>query len=195
MAQLDYLDTRRRSMEDAFFMERDLKLIERLKEMKKMEETRQNLSKVSGITNEAVLQKLVDLKIKPETVASIALVPLVEVAWADGEVDEKERAAVLKATRSTVFAGSGVDSSLIEQWLTQRPPPELLTTWIDYVQELCKLLTPEERKALSKDVMEHAAAVAGAAGSFLGLTSGISSEERSMLDKLRKAFDSSSKVK
>lgn len=185
----DSLGSRQRQLEDAFFIERDRELIARLREMRRMEETKQNLAKVSGISNEAVLQKLVALNIRAETVASLAVIPLVEVAWADGQVDEKERAAILKAVDGSFAKESDIDHSLLAQWLTHRPPPELMTAWTDYVKALCRQLSESERAALKKDIIDHATIVAKAAGSFLGLTSGISREEHSMLQKLEAAFD------
>ena len=50
-----------RDLESAFFLKEDQKLIAKLREMRKLEETKQNLSEVSGIKNDRILQKLVDL--------------------------------------------------------------------------------------------------------------------------------------
>jgi uncharacterized tellurite resistance protein B-like protein len=185
----DSLGSRQRQLEEAFFIERDKELIARLREMRQMEETRQNLAKVSGISNEAVLNKLVSLNIRAETVASLAVIPLVEVAWADGQVDAKERAAILKAVEGSFAKESDIDHALLAQWLTHRPPAELMTAWTDYVKALCRQLTASERAALKKDIIDHATIVAKAAGSFLGLTSGVSKEEQAMLGKLGQAFD------
>lgn len=185
----DFLDANRRRMEDAFFMERDRKLIEQFKEIKRLEETKQNLARVSGIANDAVLQKLVSLNIRAETVASMALIPLVAVAWADGRVEEKEKDAILKAVDKSFAKEGSIDHALLSQWLSHRPPPELLAAWTEYVKELGGQLTAQERAALRKEVLDHAALVARAAGSFLGITSGISREEQTMLAKLEQAFD------
>jgi uncharacterized membrane protein YebE (DUF533 family) len=97
-----------RQLEDAFFLKEDKKLIEKYKQLKKMEETKQRLAEVSGIKDEAILKKLVELKIQAETVASLALVPLVEVAWADGDVDESEKEAILMAVEKSGVAKGGV---------------------------------------------------------------------------------------
>jgi tellurite resistance protein len=185
--EMDSLDSRRRNLEDAFFLERDRKLIEKLKDMKKLEETKHNPAKASGITNDTILSKLLELNIRAETAASLAIVPLVAVAWADGEVDEDEKKAVLKAIETSHARKRGVDTTLIERWLDHRPPPELLSAWTDYIHGLCKILTENERKTLKKDLMEHAVAVAEASGGFLGMSK-ISAEERAMLRQLEMAF-------
>ena len=95
----DALGARGRALENAFFLQEDMKLIERQRELGKLRETRRNLARVSGIRDEKVLDHLMALKIRPETLASLVLVPLVEVAWADGRLDEKEKKALLHAAR------------------------------------------------------------------------------------------------
>jgi len=66
---------------------------------KEMAETRESLAAVTGIRDAQVLQKLLKLDIRAEPAVSFALVPLVAVAWADGQIDAKERRAVLAGWR------------------------------------------------------------------------------------------------
>jgi len=188
MAESSFLARRGRSLKDSFYVQQDRALIERLREMQEMEENIKNLAEVSGIKDEAVLKKLVALNIHAETVASLAMAPLVEVAWADGEIDKQERDALLKATASGQMF-SRIDRSLLEQWLTHKPKPELLAAWEQYTRELCKILSEPERRALQQQIMSRAEAVAEAAGGFLGLTSKISADERVVLERMARAFD------
>ena len=183
------LENNGRMLEDRFFLEQDRILVEKLRELRKVEETRQALSAVSGITNEAVLQKLIDLKVHAETVASLAVVPLVEIAWADGKIDEKERAAIMEASAQGGLAKGSPDSQILERWLSHRPGPELLEAWTHYVKGLCEALGPEEQEALRRGLLDRARRVAEAAGGFLGLTSGISKAEQRVLDQLEQAFN------
>ena len=148
-----------------------------------------NLAEVSGIKDEAVLKKLVALNIHAETVASLAMVPLVEVAWADGKIDKEERDALLKVSAGGDMFGR-IDRSLLEQWLTHKPKPELLVAWEHYTAELCKVLSEPERLALRQQIMSRAEAVAKSAGGFLGLTSKISAEEHAVLERMNRAFGS-----
>ena len=112
----------RRTLEDAFFRKRDAILAEQFHKLEKMKETKQALQKVSGITDEKVLDKLVALNVRPETLASLAMVPLVEIAWADGSIADEEREAILKAAAQNGFAKGSIDYALIEGWLARRPP-------------------------------------------------------------------------
>ena len=87
------LGDRGRALEDEFFRKEDQRLIERLRELRDKSVSREALALASGIKNEAILDKLLELGIRPETVAALALVPLAEVAWADGSLDDARAAA------------------------------------------------------------------------------------------------------
>jgi hypothetical protein len=179
-----------KTLEDLFFLERDKKLIADLHRIEKMKETKKILAKVSGITNEDVLQKLVDLNVRPEILASLALVPLIEVAWADGKVDDEEKAAVLEAAAESFISKDSPDFDLLRQWMEHKPGPKLLEAWKHYVKGLCGELTQHQKNALKKDLIGHARQVAEATGGILGLGNKISKPEQKMLDKLESAFDS-----
>ena len=53
--------------------------------------------KTSGLTDPDLLNLLLELGIDSETLAALTLVPLVEMAWADGSISAHERVAVLEA--------------------------------------------------------------------------------------------------
>lgn len=177
-----------RQLEDQFFAQKDAVLIEQLHKLEKMGRTQKALAEVSGITDEQVLKHLVDLGINPDLLATLALVPLVEVAWADGEVQEAERKAILEGAANAGMVRGSVDYVLLEQWLKQRPPEALLDAWIHYVRALRKALTPEESWKIKQQFMNRARTVAEAAGGLLGMFA-ISKDEQSMLDRMTKAFE------
>lgn len=178
-----------KTLEDQFFYKQDQILMEEFHRMQEMKETKETLAKVSGITNDEILRKFVKLDIRPEIVASLAVVPLIEVAWADGKVDEKEKAAVLEAAAASLFAKNSIDFKLLAQWLEHRPPKSLLDAWTHYIEGLCKELTATEKAELKKELIGHARQVAEAAGGFMGLGSKISEAERRMLGYLESVFD------
>lgn len=184
----DILQKRRANLEEAFYLEEDRKLIEKYRELQKMEDNKKNLAHVSGIKNEAVLKKLVELNVHAETLASLAIVPLIEVAWADGDVDKSEKEAVLKAAGKIGFKKGEVDYSLLEQWLTHKPKADLLIAWENFVKGLCEALPKVERDALRDELLAHSREVAKSSGGFLGLTSKISDEEEKVLKRLSAAF-------
>lgn len=184
------LETRRRSLEEEFFHRENQRLVENLRKMHRIEKSKEALAHASGITNDAILEKLLELGIQAETVAALALVPLVEVVWADGHLDEKERQAILAAADAGGLAREDLDYELLQSWLIRRPEPRLREAWRQYIEGLCEQLSEEERNALKADLLDRARAVAEASGGFLGLGSKVSQAEAGMLEELEKAFHS-----
>lgn len=182
------LHDRRKALEDEFFRKENDRLAAELRLKRLTAEAKAEIGGATGIRDEAVLDRLVEFGIGAETLTALTLVPLVEIAWADGEIDAKERAAILDGAREQGIADGSPSLALLQEWLAHRPPPRLLAAWRDYVGVLCDEMEPEERKALKRDVLARARAVAEAAGGFLGLGSKISREEEQVYRVLETAF-------
>ena len=183
------LGDRGKSLEDAFFRKENERAIERLREMQQRTTSREALAKVIGITNEEIIDRLVALGIRPEIVTALAIVPLVEVAWADGTLDAKERQAVLDRAEKSGIAPGTTDHDLLRSWLDKKPEPRLLTAWTEMVRGLSERMPPQELASLKAGLMERAKAVARASGGFLGMGA-ISTAEQDAIDRLETAFRS-----
>lgn len=175
-------------VENIFFAQEDQKLIEALKKMKEMEETKESLKKVSGIKNEKVLTKLIELNVRPETLAAISAIPLIEVAWADGKVDDKEKEIIINEVKKCFSEDEGIELSLIKEWLMNKPPRKMLEVWQNYIEGLCENFNKEELDNLKNAIMKNTKAVAEASGGFFGLGRKISKEEERMLKILIDSF-------
>jgi len=183
-----FLIERGRVLEEEFFYKENQRLLEQLRQMKRMEESKEALAEASGMTDDAILQSLLDLHIDVQTLAALALVPLIEVAWADGYLDEKEKQAVLKAAHASGFEKGQVAYEVLENWLTQQPKPKLLETWVEYIRELLGQLSEEEQKSLKASLLGRARSVAEASGGYLGLGFKVSKTEAAVLKTLEEAF-------
>jgi hypothetical protein len=115
-------------------------------------------------------------------------VPLVLVAWADGTIDDKERAAVLKAAAEGHVAEGSAGHELLAGWLKQKPPAALFETWSAYTKAIAGPLDAAHRAGLRDELLGRAKRVAESAGAFLGLGSAVSSTEAAVLQKLEAAF-------
>ncbi|HUI93949.1 MAG TPA: hypothetical protein VLX68_17025 [Chitinivibrionales bacterium] len=172
---------------DKAIREAEKERLGKIRGLRMLKETKEELSKVSGIKNEAILQRLVELKVRPEVLVPIKALPLVEVAWADGNVDALEKKAVLKAADRMGFSEGSAGYLLIMQWLEHRPTPDHFEAWTHYVKGLCEQMSKEQKKAFKEEFVGSARAVAQASGGFLGINK-ISEEEHAMLRKLEAAF-------
>ena len=173
------------SLEDTFFAQEDQLLIERLRYLRTLEETRENLSRLSGITDPRVLDRLVVLGVRPQTVCSLAVYPLIAVAWADGSVSPAERTAILERIGQAPF--TGLDPVVVGRWLDRKPDSRLLEAWSHYVKSLTEDLDPTTRTALKDELLGHAKVVAEASGGLLGWRS-VSPQEQAVLDRLAEAW-------
>jgi hypothetical protein len=147
------------------------------------------LSDACGIKNPAVLEGLVNANISAETITALTLVPLIAVAWADGKIAPKERAAIFSATESAGIEPGSVCRQLLEAWLTDPPGPELVEAWKAYVRALSVSKSAAAIETLRDDVLGHAREIATAAGGILGVGS-FSKSEKAVIDDLASAFPS-----
>ncbi|GGG29281.1 hypothetical protein GCM10010964_16440 [Caldovatus sediminis] len=185
----EFLGDRKRALEEAFFAKENERLRQRLRQADETKARKQALAAASGISDEAVLERLVALDLGSDTLAALSLVPLVMVAWADGSIEEKEREAVLAAAAETAGTGGReVDCELLDRWLKQPPPRELVAAWTDYARAVSASLDDAARQALKAEVVGRARRVAEAAGGFLGLGRRVSAAERAVLERLEQVF-------
>ena len=181
----EFLGERRRVLEDSFFAQRDRELMENLKRQVKKEA----LVDACGIKNPAILDRLVNANISPETIAALTLVPLIAVAWADGEIAPEERRAICAATESAGIEPGSICCQLLNAWLEEAPGPELVEAWKAYIGALAASSSAGALDALRHDVLDHARQIAAAAGGILGIGS-ISTSEKAVIADLKSAFPS-----
>ncbi len=176
------------TLENSFYGLDRLAILEKIERRRTTAGQREELSQASGITDGRLLDLLVDLRITSESLAALALAPLVMVAWADGRVDAKERAAVIEAARAAGVRRGDLSDRLLEQRLADRPDPALVNAWTAYVRLLGRTLPPEDFAHLKTQMLDRARSVAEASRGRLGLGPRISKAEREMMVDLEAAF-------
>ena len=177
-----------KALVDAFFFEQDQRLLKAFHERMEKMDRRAQLAQVSGIQDEAALDRLVELDITPEELAAVEVVPLVHVAWADRQVQAAEREAIIAAAQAAGIQPKDGRYPLLEHWLKRRPGREMIEAWKHYIKGLCQQLNEQQVEELKHDLLRLAQEVAQKAGGFLGLGSKVSVAERTVLNKLEKAF-------
>lgn len=183
----EFLGDRKRLLEEEFFRKHEREILQRLTAERTRQTAREALAAASGLRDEATLDRLLSLGIEPDTLLALRLVPLVEVAWADGRLDPRERQAILSALDQAGIARDSAPHALVQSWLDAPPAPTMLEAWATYTAALCAQLAEAERAGLRAAVMGQARAVAEAAGGLLGLGR-VSPAEQEMLRRLERAF-------
>jgi len=183
------LTERQKALEEEFFRQRERALIEKMREQEQRRQLRETLAEASGIHDPATLDRLIEAGVQPRTLAPLALVPLVEVAWADGSIAAREKEAIVRAAEAAGLHKGSAGYALLEGWLEEKPDPKLRQLWAEYVRGLSQSLDPQARQRLREEVMGRARAVAEAAGGFLGLGPKVSAAEEAVLRELAQAFE------
>jgi len=183
----DFLDERRAALEDEFFHRENEKKLAKLKEQLTASETKEELRKASGMTDEAVLDRLVALGLRGPTVAALSLVPLVAVAWADGELQDKEREQILHAAEAKGMGAGTAGHELLTSWLQKKPDDSLVDAWEGYMKALLAQLNDEQVRILKNQIIGFAKVIAESAGGFLGFGKVAGSEEK-VLARVEAAF-------
>ena len=177
-----------RALEDSFFAKENERILQELRVAKAREKMKMEFREYLNIDNEEIVEALVELEVEPETLIAFSLVPLVEVAWADGEIQPKERDAIIKAAIERGVEEGSPTCNLLRNWLQTKPDPKLLEVWKGYIDALKGSLGERSRAHLKVGTMGRAKAIAEAAGGFLGVAS-ISAAEKQMLEELEWSFD------
>jgi hypothetical protein len=179
----DAFADRGRALEEEYFRKRERELIEKLRSRAVAEAELHRLGEQAGVTDEEILADLRDLGYTPETVMLLHLVPLVQMAWAEGGVSDRERELIVEAARARgVEPGSAADRQLAE-WFTSRPSNRLFERTLRAIRALLEARPEEEREASRRELLSYCTAVASASGGLLGFGA-VSAEERAVLARV-----------
>ncbi len=123
------------------------------------------------------------LGIGADSVALVGLLPLVQVAWADGAVQPAERAQIYERARELPDLDAHA-LRVLESWLTFKPGAAFFARGHDVLRELAV-----RGRADRLDVVEACAAVASASGGLFGVIGAVSGEERSAIADIARALE------
>jgi hypothetical protein len=181
VAEKDIFAERGRSLEEEYFRKKDKELIDKMRRAAEAEQARSDMGRRTGISDPELLQQLDALGFSPDTVVLLPLVPVVQMAWAEGGVTAAERNLIVKLARSRGIAdGSAADRTLVA-WLDDRPGEHVFAHAARLIRAM--LDAPEQRELTADDLVKQAESIAAASGGILGINR-ISAEERQLLDTL-----------
>jgi hypothetical protein len=182
------LEERGRALEDQFYEKENQEKLAAMKHKLDMQSSKDELRKASGMSDDAVLDQLVALGLRANTIAALSLVPLIQVAWADGTIQDNERTAILAGAHGKGLEESTDGYELLQTWLKKQPGDELFTAWEAYIKALAAQLNDEQNRLLKTQIVGFAKMVASAAGGILGFGK-VSSAEEAVLHRIEAAFN------
>ena len=184
------LSDREKALEESYFRQHDAKLLEKLRQRAGLDDIATALAEKLHVENPALLARARKVGDTADTAAAFLLAPLVQIAWAEGSVGKRERAAVLRlALERGVPDGTPAHAQLV-RWLEERPDDALFDTALECLEAALAVLPPKERDERLEQIADACREVAEASGTevarLIGLGNGVSSSEASILDTISK---------
>ncbi len=171
----------RKSQEEEYFRKMELELIEKMGRQAELEAEHRHLAEAVGVTDDEILKGLKELGYTYQTVRLLHLVPLVQIAWIDGHVANREREQILQASHQLGVSEGSVAHHQLMTWLGHRPSEEFFQRTLSLIGRLLETLPPNERKVRTRELMFRCTKIASASGSIWGVGSKICQAERKLL--------------
>lgn len=169
-----------RNLEDDYFRQLDAERVAQRRLDAERALAASRLAQALGRPNSEWMSRLLSLGLTEENAAAFHLLPLVEVAWADGSVAPEERSRLLDGAKRLGLVPGAAAQNLLESWLERRPEPDWSRAWHALAAEYRRHgIAPDERWRL----LQEAEAVANAAGGMLGFGA-VSQLERLVIDRI-----------
>jgi hypothetical protein len=188
VADKDIFKERKKGLEEEYIAKHEAKLLEKLRERARLDKIAEALAVHLQVSDPALLKRITDLGVTLETAPAFLLAPLVQIAWAEGSVTDRERDTVLRVAVERGMEETSAAYAQLQQWLRQRPSDELFDANIEAIKAGLAVLDPHERAdrltRIGEDCRRVAEASGGGLGRVLGLASGASPEEESLLDAI-----------
>lgn len=177
------------TLENLFFAKKDAKLLSIRRAEQTLEQRKADLHEITSLSAETI-NELIENGIDQHTLKVASLIPLLAVAWADHNLDQKEVKSILRAAQVEGIKDDSDEYGLLEHWLNKEPEPSLFQAWKHLIAESVQNLSADEVQSLKTQVLELTQKVAEADGGFLGFAS-VSAEEKGILQEIEAAFSAS----
>jgi tellurite resistance protein len=172
-----------RAREEEHFRKKDRELIEKLRRADADAKRRLALEQETGLHDPAMLQELNLLGFTPDTIALLPLVPLLQVAWAEGGVSSAERSLIVNLARSRgIVAGSAADHQL-QDWLEHRPSADTFHKATRLIAAMVEAPAGGVVHVTANELIDYCDKIAHASGGIFGIGS-VSAEERAALEEI-----------
>jgi len=174
-------------LEEEYHRRKDFELLEKLKAVFQRKVDKESIRKACGVTDEQLLDRLVEMQLDGELMRAFQLYPLVELAWADGDLSESEANSVLAAGEKQGLPPGSRAYRMLEDRLHKGPDPEARKIWFLYAEELRKVLSPSELEAFRNDLLERARGIVAGTGHLERLLIDVGGE-RKILKAIERAL-------
>lgn len=187
MSNKDIFTERERGLEEEYFLRKERELIEKLHQKLSTETVQARMEEATGIHDAEVLEALQELGYTPETVQLLHLVPLIQVAWASGDISAEEREMITQLAYSRGVQPESKAQQQLNEWLAKPPAPEFFANTLRAIRIFIAALPENQQTDARQDLLSFSTSIAEASGGFLGFGA-VSSGERQALQEITQAL-------
>ncbi len=175
--------SRGKALAEAFFYRMDRELIASLSKKLDRDEKIRSFGAVTGIRDQKVLEYFADAGFELSTLTAFIWAPMVFVAWADGNADQLEKAAILEALPNKGVSQETASMMIAHEWFAKRPTEELWRIWEEFAVASLTGINSDEREAVMDEIVDLCYEVAHAFGGFMGFGK-VSQAESEVIDRV-----------
>ena len=183
----------KRTQEEKYFRKKELEFIERRRRLTALEGERQDMAQVIGVADEEILREIQEFGFTCETVKLLYLVPIVQIAWAEGKVTNRERKLIFEAARAQGIEENSLAYQKLSDWLMERPAEEFFDKSLHLIRMILQTLPREKQQDSKINLFSHCTQVAEASGGTAGFLGGgdrICDEERTAIKRVAAELNS-----
>jgi hypothetical protein len=181
MPDKDIFAEREHWLEEEYFRKKNQELIEKMHWQKAREAERLHMAESIGVSDQELLEALQELGFTEETVQLLHIVPLVQVAWIEGGVADREREMIFRVAATRGIGPGSVGYSQLTRWLAERPSEHFFESSLHALHVLFEALPADERLASRRNLITYCSQIASIVeGGIMGRAQ-ISDEERILI--------------
>ena len=169
--------------EDRYFQERDQesrrKLREKLQEQAQTLEEQQKIAQSVETDDAALAERIKQLGFDGDSARIFDLMPLVHVAWADGKIQRKERAAILRILDTRGIHPGTEAFSMMESLLEERPSDAYMKQSLEVLRQVTGGLSDR-----AQSIVDMCIEIAASSGGMLGLGKRIGDDEKAQIAEI-----------
>lgn len=134
----------------------------------KLKEADPGQADLADLDDEALAARLLALGFDNDTAPLLPYLPLVQVAWADGAVEQKERVRIFAALKAARLPIGGGAWTLAEALLEERPTPAFLEESRRLLRTLLRRRGGDQAASEARAIVDLCLQVAESSGGLLG---------------------------
>jgi hypothetical protein len=160
----DFFKKKEHGEENQFFRKHDEELLRRLRIRAKPGDLTTSLAEKLQVDDPDLLKPIMELGIIRDTGPAFLLAPLVQAAWAEGKVTNREQETVLQIAHERGIEDGSPAHTVLLQWLRVRPADELFEVAVTAIRVGMSILPDLERSERIKSMVAMCHRVAASSG-------------------------------